>query len=241
MDCAGANRPVFPKRLFHSASPMLWNALGATRARTGPSLPRSSNAPAGALQGGLITMRPPSQPTAKALAVPGPNEYSYVKIGVSASTITQPCGVLSMKRGQNLQDVEPSAMFEGYSEPEVGVNRLFRDASAKATLGGARTSTLGSAVRSCMVLAGSGPDTSLAANSGTRALFRYRTFRHIGTAPCAQNLALCSSDQRQSKRKRGELARHARTFHGADAECSKKACTLQRVRYGVVGLRDNRV
>jgi len=33
-------------------------------------------------------------------------------------------------------------MFEGYSGPEVGVNHLFRGASAKATFGGGRTSSL---------------------------------------------------------------------------------------------------
>jgi len=92
-----------------------------------------------------------------------------------------------------------------------------------------------------MMLVGAGPYTCLAANSGPRVFFRYRKFRYTGAAPCAQNLALSLSDQWQCQRKLEELARHARTFHGADTKFSKKACTLQIVRDGVVGLRDNRV
>ncbi len=72
IDCAGAKTCASGKRCFHAAMPIVWNAFGATSARTAPCRARSSNASADARNGGLTTISPSAPRTASAVAKPGP-------------------------------------------------------------------------------------------------------------------------------------------------------------------------
>jgi hypothetical protein len=60
--------------------------------------------------------KPLPVPTASAFAVPGPNEYVYVRIGISASKMFQPCAVAFIATPQSMR-VDKNSCQAGVEGP----------------------------------------------------------------------------------------------------------------------------